>query len=201
LPPVLRELRKRYADLHLEIQTGEAEALLAALERNEIELVLASGLARRVGLTAHSVFRDELMFVYSQVHPWADDRPLTSERLRGQSLILYSRTSPTALEVLRQLAIGSNPGGDAGRQHRTIKELVRLNLSVPFWRRGGESRTAARYAFCMRSLGRPPLRREWVLATLAGRRVAGRRRTSGCAGPARLASIIGTCPRDHTSRT
>jgi DNA-binding transcriptional LysR family regulator len=174
LPPVLCELRKRHTNLHLEIQTGDPDSLLALLERNEIELFLASGLARRDGLTVHPLFRDELMFVFSQAHPWADGKPLTTERLRGHSLILYSRISPTALEVIGQLdAIGFVPSAviQVG-SIEAIKELVRLNLGVSVLAPWVASRELQRGVLRMRPLGRHHLRREWLLATLAGRKLS-----------------------------
>jgi DNA-binding transcriptional LysR family regulator len=174
LPGVLRELRKRRANLQLEIRTGDAETLRGSLERNEIDLFLAAGLVRRDGLSAHPVFRDELMFVYSQGHPWADGRPLTPERLRGQALILYSRMSPTACEVLAQLKeVGFAPSTimEVGSTE-AIKELVRLNLGVSVLAPWVASRELQRGTLRMRPLGRKPLHREWVLATLGRRRLS-----------------------------
>lgn len=173
LPAVLRELRKRRASLQLEIQTGDAGALQGLLDRNEIDLFLAAGLDRRDGLTIHPVFRDELMFVFSSTRPWADGKPLTPERLRGHPLILYSRTSPTACEVIAQLdAIGFVPATvmEVG-SIEAIKELVRLNLGVSVLAPWVANRELQRGTLRMRPLGRQHLRREWVLATLAGRRL------------------------------
>jgi len=174
LPAVLRELRKAHPRLELVVQTGEVESLRNLLDGNVIDLFVASGLARHDGLVVHPLFRDELMLVFAASHPWADVKPLTSERIRGQSLILYHRTSVTARQVIAGLDdIGFSPVtvmqvGSIG----AIKELVRLGLGVSVLAPWVASRELQRGLLKMRPLARKPLRRQWLLATLAGRQLS-----------------------------
>jgi DNA-binding transcriptional LysR family regulator len=174
LPPVLRELRRRRPHLQLQIQTADADASRLWLEQNEIDVFLGAGLSRRDGLTLHPVFRDELMLAYSAAHPWADGKPLTPERLRGQSLILYSRSSPTARDVIAHLdAAGLVPVTVMQVANtEAIKSLLRLNLGVSVLAPWAASRELQRGMLKMRPIGRHHLRRDWVLATLAGRALA-----------------------------
>jgi DNA-binding transcriptional LysR family regulator len=173
LPPVLRELRKRRPVLQLLIQTGDAEYLSQLLERNEIDLFLGEG-GFPNGLAVRSVFRDELLLTYSSTHPWADGKPLTPERLRAHVLILYSRTSPTGRAVLEQLnELGLVPAGVMQvSSTEAIKELVRLNLGISVLAPWVANRELQRGVLRMRPLGRQHLYRDWVLATLPGRKLS-----------------------------
>ena len=52
-----------------------------------------------------------------------------------------------------------------------IKELVKLNLGVAVLVPWIADKELARGTLCMRPLGAKPLRRQWVVASLAGRRL------------------------------
>jgi DNA-binding transcriptional LysR family regulator len=114
------------------------------------------------------------MFVCAPSHSWAAGRPITGDGLRTQPLILYQRHSLTARLVedyFRRLDIVPSTVMEIA-SIEAIKELVKLNLGVSVLAPWTVGRELVRGTLKMRPLGSRPLRRHWVLAGLAGRRLS-----------------------------
>lgn len=173
IPRVIRELRKQYPKLQLQIESGDTQDMLRLLRDHRIDLALGVAPETGADLTVRSIFRDELLFVFASTHPWADGRPLSRDELRQQPLILYQRSSLTARLVqdyFRRLNIAPCSIMEVA-SITAIKELVQLNLGVSVlapWVADGE---LARGDLRMRPLGAQALRRRWVVLHLASRRL------------------------------
>jgi DNA-binding transcriptional LysR family regulator len=173
LPGVVRELKKAHAQLELQIESGDMPEMMELIRANKADLALGVAPDTQSGLATRPVFRDELMFVFAPSHPWAAGRPITRDELRTQPLILYQRASYTARVVgdfFRSLDIVPSAVMEIG-SIEAIKELVKLNLGVSVLAPWTASRELIRGWLKMRPLAAQPLRRQWVIVSLAGRRL------------------------------
>jgi DNA-binding transcriptional LysR family regulator len=174
LPAVIRELKKSFASVTLQVESGDMAEMVARIHQNRIDLALGVDPDQTSGLEARSVFKDELLFVFAPSHPWAQARTISREDLRRQPLILYQRSSLTARmvdEYFRGLELVPSTVMEIG-SIEAIKELVKLNLGVSVLAPWTADKELARGTLRMRALGTRPLRREWVIASLAGRRLS-----------------------------
>ena len=119
------------------------------------------------------MFRDELLFAFAPTHPWAAARTLTAEDIAAQPLLLYQRTSLTARlvsEYFRRHGIHPRTVMEVANIE-AIKELAKLNVGVAVLSPWVAHAALVRGKLLMRPLGREPLRRDWVVASVAGRRL------------------------------
>jgi DNA-binding transcriptional LysR family regulator len=173
LPAVIRELKKSFATLTLQVESGDAPELIEMIRRNRIDLALGVAPPDTAGLEVRPVFKDELLFVFAPSHPWSSGQGIGQESLRKQPLILYQRSSLTARLVedyFRQLDIVPSTVMEVANIEAT-KELVKLNLGVAILAPWTADKELARGTLRMRPLGPRALRRQWVIASLAGRRL------------------------------
>jgi DNA-binding transcriptional LysR family regulator len=173
LPTVLRELKKQHPTMILQVESGDMAEMLPLLEENRIDLALGILPENDDRFDLRPVFRDELLLVFSHSHPWADGRAIPADDLRKQPLILYQRASFTARLVedfFRELKIVPTSIMEVGNIE-AIKELVKLNLGVSVLAPWTAEKELTRGSLKMRPIGQRPLRRQWGVATLAGRRL------------------------------
>jgi DNA-binding transcriptional LysR family regulator len=174
LPGVIRELKRAHPTLELQIESGDTPEMVDVVRANQLELALCIAPDNASGLEVRPVFRDELMFVFAPSHPWASGRTITRDELRTQPLILYQRSSYTARlanKFFRNLDIVPSTVMEIA-SIEAIKELVKLNLGVSVLAPWTVGRELARGTLKMRPLGSQPLRRNWVVISLAGRRLS-----------------------------
>ncbi len=174
LPGVIRELKKSQAQLALQVESGDMPGMLELVRANKIDLALGVTPDSHGGLDLQPVFRDELMFVFAPSHPWAAGRPITRDELRTQPLILYKHSSYTVRAVddyFRKLNLVPSAIMEIA-SIEAIKELVKLNLGVSVLAPWAVGKDLARGSLRMRPVGPQPLRRQWVIASLAGRRLS-----------------------------
>ena len=144
LPQVIRELKKNDGAIELRIESGDTPRALQLLRENKVDIALAIAAENSSGFEMRPIFRDELMFVFSASHPWADGRTITHDEIRAQQFIIYQRSSVTAAvidEHFRQLQIVPSVAMEVDK---TLK---------------------------MRPLGAKPVRRQWSAVSLATRRM------------------------------
>ena len=130
LPGVIRELKKHHASLELRVESGDTPQLIELLQQSKVDLALGLAPTNPVGLSVRQVFRDELMFVFSPAHPWADGRPITRDEVRDQPFIVYQRASLSShmLEhYFRQQQMVPSAIMEVAST-AAIVELVKLNL-------------------------------------------------------------------------
>ena len=174
LPPVIRELKKSFAKTTFQVESGDMPEMIALIKENRIDLALGVKPAESAELEFRPVFKDELMFVFSPAHPWADGRTISREDLRRQPLILYRRTSLTGdvvEEYFRSADLVPSTIMEVGNIE-AIKELLKLNLGVSVLAPWAADKELARGSLRTRPPGNRPLRREWVVASLAGKRLS-----------------------------
>lgn len=174
LPPVIRELKKSFAKVTFQVESGDMPEMVALIKQNRIDLALGVKPDDATELDLRPVFKDELMFVFAPSHPWADSRPISREDLRFQPLILYHRASLSARVVqdyFRSVDLVPSAIMEVGNIE-AIKELVKLNLGISVLAPWAADKELARGSLRMRPPTVRPLRREWVVASLASRRLS-----------------------------
>lgn len=173
LPTVFRELRREHERLQIVIESGDMPHLLDLLRDHRIDLALGVEPETDNQLELHPLFQDELMFVHSRNHPWARAATLSRADVQSQALILYKRSSPSGRLVSRYLQehhmepITTMEVGSV----TAIKEMVLLNLGVAVLAPWVMERELVRGILQMRPITSRPLRRRWVVAHLAAKKL------------------------------
>ncbi|MBI3874806.1 MAG: LysR family transcriptional regulator substrate-binding protein, partial [Verrucomicrobia bacterium] len=165
VPAVIRELKKDFANVTLQVESGDMADMEELVQQGRVDLALGVAPEGAGGLEVKPVFRDELMFVFAPSHPWADGRPISHDDLRRQPLILYQRASYTARQVddfFRSQNITPSTVLEMGNIE-AIKELVKLNLGISVLAPWTADKELVRRKLLMRPLGLRPVRREWVI--------------------------------------
>ena len=171
LPRVIRELKKRNSNLEIQVESGNTPEMVELVLTNKVDIALGVAPENHTGLEMHSIFKDELMFVFAPTHPWAGGKPISRDELQSEPLILTQRASFTT-RLINQFYQAQNlmPGavmeiGDI----QAIKELVKLELGVSVLAPWAAEKELLRGSLKMRPLGPRPVTRSWVAFSLAGR--------------------------------
>ncbi len=173
LPQVIRELKKNDSAIELRIESGDTPRALELLRGNKVDIALAIAPENPGGFEMRPLFRDELMFVFSASHPWADGRTITRDDIRAQQFIIYQRSSVTAELIndhFRQLQIAPSVAMEVDSIGAII-ELLKLNLGVSILAPWTVEHELIRKTLKMRPPGAKPLRRQWSAVSLATRRM------------------------------
>lgn len=174
LPAVIRELHRAFAKLMIVVESGDDRRLLDLLDQNQIDLALAVEPEQAPGMVLMAAFEDELLYAFSDQHPWADGRSLDAREIGRQPLILCNRASVSGRMQRRffdHQGIMPNALMEIGSLE-LIRELVKLNVAVavlPPWLFDQELTTGS---VRMRPLGAKGLRRSWTILHRAQRRLA-----------------------------
>src|SRR6266700_920192 len=173
IPPVLREFKKSFPEHAITIEPGDTSELLAALLRRRIDLALALESDKEPQLEFHPLFTDELHFIVSGLHPWAQAGRLERLDITRQNYILYGKQSLTFRaieEYFRYEQIVLNTVIELGSME-AIKELVKLGLGVGIlapWIARKEIEEGSLIAL---PLGRRKLQRRWGVLHWRGKRL------------------------------
>lgn len=173
VPRVFSELRREFAKLHVVVESGDMPELAGKIRDRQLDLAVGVGLDPEPGFEFRPVFEDELLWVLSSSHPWADGRPLSKVDLRKEPVITYRRGSSTARLVDRYFrGIGVDPmvAMEVGSV-RAIKEMVLRNLGVAILAPWAIRAELTAGTLTMRPLGAKTLKRQWVVAHSVGRRL------------------------------
>lgn len=173
LPHAFRELKNEYPQIHLAVETGDMPHLITLLAEHHIDLAIGVEPEQVKDLELRPLFEDELLFVFSNSHPWNDGRTLSKEEIRSQALILYQRNSPTTrlvTQYFRNQRIELGPMMEVA-SITAIKEMVKLNIGVSILAPWTVDPELSRRVFKMRPLGTKALRRRWVVAHSAQKRL------------------------------
>jgi DNA-binding transcriptional LysR family regulator len=174
IPEALREFRECFPGYSLAITPGDSPQTADRLAAGEVDLGLMIRLDRQKKLSYHELFKDELQFLVSPLHPWAKAGKVDRRQLAEQHIVLYSRNSATFRLMERYFLKMRAPLrdwielGDMG----AIKELVKLGLGV-----GVTADWTARPELAEKSLVLLPfpggrLQRTWCIASSAGRELS-----------------------------
>lgn len=194
LPSATAQLRERWPDLRLEVESDHTRDPVSALERGKVDIALltTSPLPSGRGLHERALFSDEIVFVMSPAHALAKQRHISPLELTREPLITGD-TPPAEGRWFMRAAFG---------RRRPKLELLRLPLTeavmdaaragmgiavVSEWMASGY---VERGDLTVRRLTTGPLRRPWRMAYRSERaNVAERLRTAlSCVVP-RLRAI------------
>jgi DNA-binding transcriptional LysR family regulator len=174
IPEALREFRECFPSYSLSILPDDSPVLAERLLDSSIDLGVMVRPERRMRVTCHDLFIDELGMLVSPLHPWAKSGKVERRQLGEQRMVLYSRASATFRIVERYLARVGAPLRDSIElgSMEAIKELVKLGLGVSVvapW--------IARNEIAEGSLVWLPLpgsrpKRTWCIASVAGRKLS-----------------------------
>jgi DNA-binding transcriptional LysR family regulator len=173
LPGVLREFRESFPNCTIQIQPGDALASIELLRSRRVDLALTMEIKGEEQFEFHSLFTDELCFLTSPLHPWAQRGGVVHDEIVRQNYIFYPKTSlffglidayfqqdgivlPTFIEL------GSV---------EAIKELVKLGIGVTILAPWFARRELAEGSLVMLPLGRRKLKRSIGILQWRGRRL------------------------------
>lgn len=170
LPPVLREFKDCFPRYEIAIRPGDTPDLIDQLLDQSIDLAVCLLPEKQDKLEARKLFEDELYFIVSPFHAWAQNGKLKRDELRSTQFILYSRRSMT-FELIQSYLL--NQGVRLGSftemgSFEAIKELVKLGLGVGVmapWVARKELESGALVAVPIR----PKLKRTWAVLSLTNR--------------------------------
>jgi DNA-binding transcriptional LysR family regulator len=168
LPRVIRELKKTYPTLELQVESGDTPRALELLRESKVDLALCIPPENAAGLDARPVFRDELMLVFSPQHPWAAGRPISRDEIAAQQFIGYRRSSFTAqllTDYFKEAGITPRVMMEID-SIGAIVEMVKFNLGVSILAPWTVDRELANNKLKMRPLGPKPLKRQWSVVSL-----------------------------------
>ena len=173
LPPVLREFKESFPHCTIQIEPGDTPDALALLHGNRIDLALTLEPQGETQLEFRPLFADELQFLVSPLHPWAQAGRAGSPEIKRQNFILYTKTSYLSEmieEYFRHEGIVLTTSIELGNME-AIKELVKLGLGVSIlapWVAQKELREGSLRAL---PLGRRKLKRRWGILFRKGQRL------------------------------
>ena len=174
LPGVLREFKESFPQCAISIQPGDTPENIEALRAHQIDLAVNLEPRREVQLDFRAMFTDELQFIVSPQHPWAQRGRVVRDEIARQHYILYGKTSYTFQMIaayFRVEEIVLHSLLDLGNME-AIKELVKLGLGVSIvapWTARTEIEERSLVAL---PLGKRKLKRRWGVLHWRGRRLS-----------------------------
>ena len=172
IPQVLREFKESFPDHVISLEAGDTPELAEALLECRIDLAVTLEVEKEPQLESHPLFEDELCFIVSPLHPWAQAGRVERSDIPRQNHILYSRQSVTFRLIeayFRREEMVLNTIIQVGSMEAT-KELVKLGLGVSIlapWIAKKELEEGSLKAL---PLGRRKLQRRWGVLHLRGKR-------------------------------
>ena len=199
LPTVLREFKESFPQSLISIDPGDSQEALELLEQGRVDLSLTMEGKPDDRFDFVPLFTDELRFITSPQHPWAEAGVVPKTEISRQSLIIYGKSSRTWRlidEYFREEAIVLNAVIEL-RSMEAIRELVKLNLGVSILAPWVATRELLDGSLISLPLGRRKLRRQWGAMYWRGRRLTLAEETF--IGLCRTAAEALTTPRDTST--
>jgi LysR family transcriptional regulator, low CO2-responsive transcriptional regulator len=173
IPPVLREFKESFPAHAITIQPGDSPALVDALLHHRIDLALTLEYENEPQLEFHPLFTDELCFIVSALHPWAQAGKVERSEIPRQNYIFYSKQSITFRlieDYFRSEDMALNTAIEVGDMEAT-KELVKLGLGVSVLARWVARKEIEAGSLVALPLGRRKLTRRWGIMHWRARRL------------------------------
>jgi len=173
IPPVLREFKESFPEHAISLEPGDTPQLVASLLKQRIDLALTLEAEKEPQLEFHPLFNDELQFVVSALHPWAQAKQVERAAIPRQNYILYSKHSVTFRlieEYFRREEMVLNTIIEAGSMEAT-KELVKLGLGVSIMAPWVAKKEIEEGSLVALPLGRKKLQRRWGILQWRGKRL------------------------------
>ena len=106
LPPILREYRREYLDVHLDMTFGESDIMCKLVERGEIELAIVT-LPKTLpdSLEKRVLWVDSLHFVVGPDHPLLQQEEVSVQQLAEYPCVLPSESTETYRVISREMEL------------------------------------------------------------------------------------------------
>jgi DNA-binding transcriptional LysR family regulator len=173
IPPVLREFKESFPDHAISLEPGDTPQLVASLLHQRIDLGVTLEAEKDPKLEFHPLFTDELQFVVSALHPWAQGKRVERGDIPRQSYILYSKHSVTFRQIEAYFRLEDmilNTIIEAGSMEAT-KELIKLGLGVSILAPWVAKKEIEEGSLVALPLGRKKLQRRWGILHWRGKRL------------------------------
>lgn len=174
IPPVLREFKESFPEHAIAIEPGDTPELVATLLRHRIDLALALEPENEPQLEFHPLFTDELHFLLSALHPWAQAGGVDRSEIPRQNYIFYNKHSLTfriVEEYFRREQMVLNTVIQLGSME-AIKELVKLGLGASILAPWVARKEIEDGSLVVLPLGRRKLQRRWGILHWRGKRLS-----------------------------
>lgn len=173
LAPVLREFRESYPNVSVAVRLEDSPAAIAEIEEGRADLAIAISTNLSPGLKAHALFKDELYFLHSALHPWAEKTSLTASDLKDQHYLLYTRNSETFRRTeeyflhngIRLSSYVEIPSFEI------MKQLARLGLGIAIMAPWVASKELGEGSLIAQSPPRARISRQWVVVHQGSRQI------------------------------
>ncbi|HTJ00172.1 MAG TPA: LysR family transcriptional regulator [Dongiaceae bacterium] len=173
LPALLREFKESFPQCVIHIEPGDTPTSLELLHTNRIDLALTLEPQEQTTLEFQPLFTDELQFLVSPLHPWAQTGRVERAEIKRQKFILYNRASYLSKmveEYFRDEGIVLATYIELGNME-AIKELVKLGLGVGILAPWVAQKELAEGSLHALPLGKRKLRRRWGILFHKGQRL------------------------------
>jgi len=174
LPGVLREFKESFPKCAISIEPGDTPDMIDALRQHRIDLAVNLEPHREEQLEFRPLFTDELLFIVSPLHPWAQAGKVTRTEIPRQHYILYGKGSYTYQMIedyFRADQVVLHSQLDLGNME-AIKELVKLGLGVSIMAPWTARKELGEKSLIALPLGKRKLKRRWGMLHWRGRRLS-----------------------------
>lgn len=170
LPTVFREFKESFPLYEIKVVTGETPDTIERLIKNQIDLAVSLRAPDVSKLNCHSIFDDELEFLVSPLHPWAQKAPKLKDAAT-ETFIVASRNSlnfAMIQEFFMKQGVRLNNFIELGSSEAT-KELAKLGIGVAIAARWIARSEIAAGQLVALPMPKGKLKRRWAVSALKGR--------------------------------
>jgi DNA-binding transcriptional LysR family regulator len=174
LPNVLREFKESFPQCLIQIEPGDTPVALELLHSNRVDLALALQPRNLGQLEFRALFKDELRFLVSPLHPWARAGRADQSQIPRERFILYAKRSYTSelIETYFRQEEMVLPSFIELGSIEAIKELVKLGLGVSILAPWVARRELAEGSLIALPLGARKLQRSWGILLRKSQRLS-----------------------------
>lgn len=170
LPTVFREFKESFPLYEIKVVCGETPDTIERLHKNQVDITVSLRPQETSRLSCHAIFEDELEFLVSPLHPWAQKAPRLKDAAH-ETFIVASRNSlnfTLIQEFFLKQGVRLGSFIELGSSEAT-KELAKLGIGVAIaasWIARAEIQAGQLMAL---PLPKAKLRRRWVVSVLQDR--------------------------------
>lgn len=170
LPTVFREFKESFPQYEIKVVTGETPDTIERLLKNQVDLAVSLRPQDVSRLNCHAIFDDELEFLVSPLHPWAQKAPKLKDAA-SETFIVASRNSlnfALVQEFFMKQGVRLNNFIELGSSEAT-KELAKLGIGVAIAARWIARAEIQAGQLIPLPLPKAKLKRRWIVSTLKDR--------------------------------
>lgn len=132
LPAVLREFRECFPRCEVVVETGDSASLIQKLDAADIDYALGMKTKYPSWCEYEQLFTDEMGFVTSSAHPWAEKQEVDIESLQTDHFLVYGKSSETfrlIREQVEKLGLKMRISMNLDDME-AIKEMAKIGLGI-----------------------------------------------------------------------